>query len=166
MISKKEIITGRFAVGKTYIFTRFIENTFSEKYLTTIGVKVDKKTVVVDGREVSMIIWDIAGEVLQDKVPNTYFLGTSAIIYVFDLSRPLTYQNLEIDLGHFEKMLPGCIVKVVGNKKDLVNDAELKRIGDEIRVDIFTSAKTGENVEELFMAIGKELLFNTLSDEI
>lgn len=160
MISKKVIITGSFGVGKTSIFTRFIENTFSEKYLTTIGVKVDKKTVTIDGREVSMIIWDIAGEVLQDKVPHTYFLGSSAVIYVFDLSRPLTFQNIETDLNHFNKILPGCIVRVVGNKKDLVDDATLEKIQREVKIDIVTSAKTGENVEDLFMSIGRELLMN------
>ena len=164
MISKKVIITGSFAVGKTSIFTRFIENSFSEKYLTTIGVKVDKKTITVDGREVSMIIWDIAGEVLQDKVPKTYFLGSSAIIYVFDSSRPLTYQNIDADLKHFEQILPDCIVKVVGNKKDLVDESTLASIRQEINVDIFTSAKTGENVEQLFIAIGRELLFNTIDN--
>jgi small GTP-binding protein len=160
MISKKVIITGSFGVGKTSIFTRFIENTFSEKYLTTIGVKVDKKTVTIDGREVSMIIWDIAGEVLQDKVPNTYFLGSSAVIYVFDLSRPLTFQNIETDLNHFNKILPGCIIRVVGNKKDLVDNATLQKIQREVKTDIVTSAKTGENVEELFTSIGRELLTN------
>lgn len=160
MISKKVIITGSFGVGKTSIFTRFIENTFSEKYLTTIGVKVDKKTVTIDGREVSMIIWDIAGEVLQDKVPHTYFLGSSAVIYVFDLSRPLTFQNIETDLKHFNKILPGCIIRVVGNKKDLVDNATLQKIQREVNTDIVTSAKTGENVEELFTSIGRELLMN------
>ena len=75
-------MTGSFGVGKTSLFRRFINNTFSEKYITTIGVKVDKKTVVIDGEEISILLWDIAGEVKQDKVPKSYFLGASAIIYV------------------------------------------------------------------------------------
>ncbi|RMF00096.1 MAG: GTP-binding protein, partial [Bacteroidetes bacterium] len=63
MISKKVVITGHFGVGKTSLFNRFISNTFSEKYLTTIGVRVDKKQLQIDGQDVSLILWDLAGEV-------------------------------------------------------------------------------------------------------
>ena len=82
MISKKVILTGSFGVGKTSLFNQFIHQKFSDKYLTTIGVKVNKKTVTVNNEAVSLLIWDIAGEVSPDKVPNTYFLGASGILYV------------------------------------------------------------------------------------
>lgn len=161
MISKKIIITGSFAVGKTSLFMRFIQNTFSEKYLTTIGVKVDKKVVKVGDREISLILWDIAGEVSQEKVPKTYFLGTSAIIYVFDLTRPLTGKNMKADLAYLEKLIPGCITRIVGNKKDLLSEADLISVQKQIKPDYLTSAKTGENVEALFYSIGEELLAKT-----
>ncbi len=159
MISRKVLITGSFAVGKTSLFNRFIHNTFSERYLTTIGVKVDKKEVTVGGREISLVLWDIAGEVSQEKVPRTYFLGASAVIYIFDLSRPNTLNNMEADLRIIQATLPGCLVRVVGNKKDLLGEDELlilKRQAPEAC--LFTSAKTGENVESLFLDIGTELL--------
>lgn len=157
MLSKKVIITGSFGVGKTSLFNRFLFNTFSEKYLTTIGVKVDKKTVQVGDQEVSLILWDISGEVTQDKVPKSYFLGSSAVIYVFDLTRPLTLQNMEQDLALIEQMLPGCLVLVVGNKKDLIGEngwAQWWPSNDRITL---TSAKTGERVEEVFMTIARKL---------
>lgn len=159
MISRKVLITGSFAVGKTSLFNRFIHNTFGERYLTTIGVKVDKKEVTVGGREISLVLWDIAGEVSQEKVPRTYFLGASAVIYIFDLSRPNTLNNMEADLRIIQSTLPGCLVRVVGNKKDLLGEDELlimKRQAPEAC--LFTSAKTGENVESLFLDIGAELL--------
>jgi len=122
MLSRKVILTGSFGVGKTSLFRRFINNSFSEKYITTIGVKVDKKVVEVHGQEVSILLWDIAGEVKQDKVPKSYFLGASAIIYVFDLTRPTTYKNIAVDMDILKNILPDSIVKVVGNKADLLDN--------------------------------------------
>lgn len=158
MLSKKVILTGSFGVGKTSLFNRFISNIFSERYLTTIGVKVDKKEVAVNGQNVTLILWDIAGEVTQDKVPTTYFLGTSAIIYVVDLTRPSTLVNVERDIKFLTDLLPGCIVKIVGNKIDLLSEEQLLQIQGQMEFDILTSAKTGENVEELFENIAEELM--------
>lgn len=160
MISKKVILTGSFGVGKTSLFNQFIYSRFSDKYLTTIGVKVNKKTIEVNGREISLLVWDIAGEVSQDKVPTSYFLGASGIIYVFDLTRPSTYKNIEEDVKYLNNMVNGGIIKVVGNKEDLVSDEQLEEVKNEIAMpwDITTSAKTGKNVEELFQKLGAELL--------
>lgn len=160
MISKKVILTGNFGVGKTSLFNRFVYDRFSDKYLTTIGVKVNKKEISVNDQKISILLWDIAGEVSQDKVPVSYFLGAAAIIYVFDLSRPLTFQNMEKDLDHLDKILPDSIVKVVGNKKDLVDEETVARILKELSVDCTTttSAKTGENIDDLFLELGISLL--------
>ena len=160
MTSKKVILAGSFGVGKTSLFNQFIHNKFDDKYLTTIGVKVNKKVVNIDGRELSILLWDIAGEVSQDKVPVTYFLGASGVIYVFDLSRPTTYKNITEDVEYLKGILDGGVIRVVGNKRDLVTDEQLGNIREELELpfDIATSAKTGENVEELFFDIGKALL--------
>jgi small GTP-binding protein len=160
MISKKIVLTGCFGVGKTSLFNRFIYKKFSEKYLTTIGVKVDKKVIEVDGRQLSLLVWDLAGEVAQDKVPTSYFLGSSGIIYVFDLTRPSTWLNIQSDLAYLQKLLQGVLVKIVGNKLDLVTPDQVLEIKNELSVtpDILTSAKTGENVEALFFDMGKSLL--------
>ncbi len=160
MTSKKVILAGSFGVGKTSLFNQFIHNKFDDKYLTTIGVKVNKKVVDIDGRELSILLWDIAGEVSQDKVPVTYFLGASGVIYVFDLSRPTTYKNIAEDIEYLKGILDGGVIRVVGNKRDLVTDEELENIREQLELpfDVATSAKTGENVEELFFDIGKALL--------
>ena len=164
MIKRKVILTGSFGVGKTSLFNRFVYSKFDEKYLTTIGVKVDKKSMTVEGKEVTLLLWDIAGEISQDKVPNSYFLESSAIIYVFDLTRPSTYANMEFDLNHLNEKVPGAIVKIVGNKRDLVSDEELQTIMQDMHQmpDIVTSAKSGENVEQLFNDIAKSLLANAV----
>ena len=147
-------------MGKTSLFNQFIYNKFSDKYLTTIGVKVNKKTIMIDDRELSLLIWDIAGEVSQDKVPTSYFLGASGIIDVFDLTRPSTYKKIKEDLDYLKGITKDAVIKIVGNKKDLVDEAKIQEVEDSIAVpwDIITSAKTGENVDDLFFNMGKALL--------
>lgn len=158
MNTKKVLITGSAAVGKTALLSRFIHNTFNERHIVSIGVKVDKKEIEVQGQKLALILWDITGEVSQEKVPRTYFLGASAVVYVFDLSRPATRKNMEDDLTAIRRALPGCLVRVVGNKKDLLNPEELQSLSNEAPADLFTSAKSGENVTALFLGIGRELL--------
>ncbi len=160
MTSKKVILTGSFGVGKTSLFNQFIYARFSDRYLTTIGVKVNKKVVKVGDREISLLLWDIAGEVTQDKVPTSYFLGASGIVYVFDLTRPLTYKNIETDINYLKDLLPGGIIKIVGNKKDLVSEEQIEAVKNSLSVpvNITTSAKTGENVSDLFQELGTDLI--------
>jgi len=160
MISRKVILTGSFGVGKTSLFRRFINETFSEKYITTIGVKVDKKIVEVNGEEISILLWDIAGEVKQDKVPRSYFLGASAVIYVFDLTRPSTYKNINADLNILDSILPDSIIRIVGNKEDLVDAEKLAKIKEaaDFTIDATTSAKEGTNVDDLFYGLAANFL--------
>jgi small GTP-binding protein len=157
--SKKVILTGSFAVGKTSLFNRFIYNQFDDRYLTTIGVKVNKRVVQIEDKEVSILLWDIAGEISQDKVPITYFLSTSGLIYVFDLTRPSTYANLESDIAFLQNKVPGAIIKIVANKCDLVSAEELATILAKLAIPptIITSAKNGDNVEALFESMAREL---------
>jgi len=160
MLSRKVILTGSFGVGKTSLFSRFIHDAFSDRYITTIGVKVDKKSVEIEEQKISILLWDIAGEVTQDKVPRSYFLGASAIIYVFDLTRPSTYKNIELDINYLKAMLPDALIKVVGNKKDLLEEDKLMELQTDLAdiASMLTSAKTGENVEPLFQEIASSFL--------
>ena len=162
MISKKVILTGSFGVGKTSLFNQFIYQQFSDRYMTTIGVKVNKKSVVIGEDEVSMLLWDIAGEVSQDKVPASYFLGASGIIYIVDLSRPSTLVNMQSDIKFLKNILPDCSLIIVANKRDLLTEQQIKDIYDTAtqKWDFVTSAKTGENVEALFTELAKKLIAN------
>lgn len=160
MISTKVILTGSFGVGKTSLFQQFMFNKFGEQYLTTLGVKVSKKVIKVEEEALNILLWDIAGEVSQDKVPHSYLLKTSGIIYVFDLTRPLTFKNLAFDIAYLREKIPGVAIKIVGNKKDLVTAEQIAEISEQLPIpfDILSSAKTGENVEELFQMLGRSIL--------
>ena len=93
--TKKILLLGHFHVGKTSLIKRFVQNSFSEEYITSIGVTIEKKTIEIKGQNLTFIIWDVAGEVSIDRTPPNYLLGCEGIIYVFDLSRPSTWENLQ-----------------------------------------------------------------------
>ncbi|TAF63073.1 MAG: GTP-binding protein [Cytophagales bacterium] len=159
-VNKKVILIGNFGVGKTSLVRRFVHQKFSDEYLTTLGVKIDKKLVELNETSVNMLIWDVAGEVSQTKVPTSYYLGAHGIIYVFDSTRPSTFQNVTDDLEYVQKLLPKAPVCLVGNKKDLVPEEDLNKIGEQLQreVDFFTSALTGENVEKMFHYIALKMI--------
>ncbi|OJJ21173.1 GTP-binding protein [marine bacterium AO1-C] len=159
-VSKKVILVGNFGVGKTSLVRRFVFQEFSDEYLTTLGVRIDKKVVELAGNTVNLILWDIAGEVTQTKVPVSYYLGAHGVIYVFDVQRPSSFENIAADLEYIRSKLPDAPICVIGNKKDLISDGELKNLSEQLPVDVsfFTSAKTGENVEKMFAQIAQHML--------
>jgi len=153
------ILTGSFGVGKTSLFNRFIHEEFTDKYFGTIGVRVNSREITVGTSNISLKLWDIAGEVNQEQVPLNYFLDKNVIIYVVDLNRPFTYKNIESDLDHLRKVAPTCKIIVVGNKTDLLVEGKLNEIKAgkiDIDFDYFVCAKTGEYVDDLFAGIAKD----------
>lgn len=156
---RKVILTGHFGVGKTSLVSQFVHSKFSEKYLTTIGVKIDKKVVQIDQTQVKLMLWDIAGETSMLKVPQNYFAGAHGIIYVFDLTREETYEHIEEDLFELQKHHQELPFKVLANKSDLMNEDQIASIRTKIHTSfVQTSAKTGMNVEEVFYELSKEML--------
>lgn len=158
-ISKKIILVGNFGVGKTSLVSRFVHEKFSDHYLTTIGVKIDKKVIELKGNHVNLILWDIAGETSSTKVPKNYILGAHGVMYVFDCTRPETFENLSEDIFLFRKEIPNAPLIVLGNKSDLLEESSIEKIKASIKSEfLFTSAKTGENVEEAFLSLTNNLL--------
>ena len=151
--SKKIVVLGHFGVGKTSLIRRFVNDSFSDNYKVTIGVHITKKIVEISAEEtISLILWDLEGTDEVHMIRESYLLGSHGIIFVFDVSRPSTFQNLNEDLGIVAKKTPNTPMIVVGNKLDLVNNDELQSLlkGNEIEANYLTSAKTGDAVNELF----------------
>lgn len=158
-IVKKVILAGHFSVGKTSLVKRFVHQKFSDQYLTTIGVKIDKKTIEVNEVSIKMMLWDIAGESTALKIPKKYFAGAHGIIYVFDLTREETYSGIEMDLFEIQKSLSNCPSIVLANKSDLVDTDFIEKLRKSLPIDFkLTSAKTGQNVEDAFLHIAKEMI--------
>lgn len=93
---KKVCMLGAFSVGKTSLVKRFVQSIFSETYLTTVGVKIDKKNVVLSDRIVTLILWDLAGEDDIASLRMSYLRGSAGYVLVADGTRPST---LEIALS-------------------------------------------------------------------
>lgn len=160
MLAKKVLLVGKFGVGKTSLIRRFVENEFSEDYISTIGVRVSAKEIHLEGQEIKLMIWDVAGTKDDEKVPKAYFMGASAAMYVFDLSMEESFLNLTEQLQTVQELSGLKEITVVGNKKDLLTAEALQKIMalTQNQVDLYTSAKENDHVEEAFKALALQSL--------
>jgi small GTP-binding protein len=163
MLQKKICMLGSFSVGKTSLVRRFVESIFSEAYQTSIGVKVDKKVVRVNDEDVALVLWDIHGEDVYQKIRMSYLRGMSGYLLVIDGTRR---QTLDDALALNERVIQeaGKVPAIlVFNKSDLVDkweidstrESELIAAGWNI---VRTSAKTGDSVEDVFSKLAAAML--------
>jgi hypothetical protein len=154
---------GTLAVGKTSLVRRFIEGIYSEGYQTSIGVKVDKKSVREAGQEVKLVLWDIFGEDRFQKVQASYWRGMFGYLLVVDGTRRNTLDEaLALNQRVTDTGLKVPAIVLV-NKADLADQweiddgrlAQLTQSGWEI---MRTSAKTGENVDAAFSRLTLKML--------
>jgi len=163
MIQKKICMLGAFAVGKTSLVWRFVKSIFSEDYHTTLGVTIERKEVSVGEQVVNMVLWDLAGESEFQKVRNVYFRGAAGYLLVVDGTR-LGTLTTALDLQERIAELIGPVPFVLLlNKADLHAEWEIpeETTGDLVErgwVVVRTSAKTGEGVNEAFVALAESLV--------
>ncbi|WP_435579412.1 Rab family GTPase [Gilvibacter sp.] len=159
-VSKKIVLIGHFGVGKTSLVRRYVDSAFSEDYLVTLGVQVKKKQIELDDNQVNMIIWDLEGNAKVEDMRSSYMLGTDGFLYVFDLTRPITFNNLNENLEFIKKQYPKAPIKIVGNKADLFDGNDLDEFLTKNKLEqvITTSAKEGTNVATVFEELARELL--------
>ncbi len=159
--TRKIAMLGMWGVGKTSLVRRYVHSIFDESYHSTIGVKVDKKIVEQDGREITLVLWDIAGAEDDRAVPLHYLGGASGYLLVLDGTRreSLTVaqdlvKGIEAGMGR----LP--FVPVI-NKSDLdwelAEDEVAEAFAQHECVPLVSSAKTGENVERAFLQLASRL---------
>lgn len=172
--SKKVCLLGDFAVGKTSLVRRFVYSIFEDKYISTIGVKVSRKTVTIphskDIVELTIMLWDLAGSQEFSQVQSSYLRGAAGAVLVCDLTRAKTLDSLR---GYADDLLtvsPNARLILAANKQDLIqpnsapsehqlSEAQIEAIAAELNAPYYlTSAKTGEAVEILFRHLGR-LLF-------
>lgn len=163
MIQKKICMLGATGVGKTSLVSRFVSSIFSDTYLTTIGVKVDKKTVAVDGTDVTLLLWDIYGQDEFQTVRASYLRGAAGYLLVADGTRARTLDTAR----ELQKVADGVVGRVpfvlVLNKSDLVDewhidDRALWRLAEDGWSVLRTSARTGEGVEDAFLKLARRIV--------
>lgn len=155
MLKKKVCMLGAFSVGKTSLVRQFVTSVFSDKYLTTVGVKVDKKRITLETAEMDLLIWDIYGEDSLQSISPSYLRGAAGYILVVDGTRKETFNVArEID-ERVERTLGQLPTVVMVNKCDLEDSwdmtgetfKQMAALGWRVHR---TSARTGQGVEEAF----------------
>jgi small GTP-binding protein len=162
MMQKKICMLGAFAVGKTSLVSRFVRSLFADRYLTTVGVKVDKKIVTIERDEITLMLWDLYGQDDFQSVRASYLRGASGYLLVADGTR---HQTVEVARS-LQKTAQGVLGTVpfvfVLNKSDLeaewqVDERALLRIAEQGCPIIRTSAKTGAGVEDAFLRLARDM---------
>ncbi len=162
VIQRKVCMLGATAVGKTSLVRRFVESMFSERYQATIGVKIDRKLIELDGTSISLLLWDLQGEDDLQRVRLSYLRGASGLIFVADGTRPETLTTAKsIQEGAREVVgdLPSVLLL---NKADLVDqwridDPAVASAGMDTVATLRTSAKEGHNVDAAFETLVREI---------
>jgi len=163
MINKKVCMLGGFSVGKTSLLERYVHSIFSDKYLSTVGVKISKKAFSLDGTDVMLMLWDMEGEDIYANVNLSYLRGAMGFFVVVDGMRK---ETLEVGLNLHQAALdaagqiPSCLLI---NKADMADQWEITEdmlaplAGQGITV-LRTSARTDVGVQEAFAVLTREML--------
>lgn len=158
MLQRKVCLLGAYAVGKTSLIRRYVHTMFDDRYLTTVGVRVDKKVVQAGADEMMMLIWDLAGEDSVMRVDMRRCRGASGLIFVVDGCRLHTLDTaLRLSLEAEEAVGPTARVLLL-NKADLAESWEMppgirERLQEQGWKVYLTSAKTGTGVEDAFQCL-------------
>ena len=165
MIQKKVCMVGTFAVGKTSLVRQFVESVYSEKYHTTVGVKVDKKIVTVGENEVTLVLWDIEGAETGLELRQSYLRGAAGYLLVADGTRPDTVASAVALQARAEATVGKVPFLLLLNKVDLeqhwrVDPDELDRLKASKWLMTTTSAKTGQGVENAFATLAQKMMGN------
>nr|WP_294524876.1 Rab family GTPase [uncultured Rhodopila sp.] len=162
-LQKKICMLGAFSVGKTSLVRRYVSSVFSDAYLTTVGVKIDKKAVDLDGRTVNLILWDLAGEDDVNALRLSYLRGAAGYVLVADGTRPATLDVALSLRGRVENDYGPLPFVLLLNKNDLpdqwtITEGDmigLRNAGWWVRS---SSARTGEGVEDAFIDLASRTL--------
>jgi small GTP-binding protein len=160
---KKVCMVGQFGVGKTSLVRRFVESIFDERYLTTIGVKIDRKDVTVGSASVTLMLWDLAGEDDLAQLNASHLRGASGYILVADGCRAASLAKaVELQKRIAGQLGPLPFVLVL-NKADLREQWEVQEAAvlEHGWPTFQTSAKAGGGVDEMFLALAEKLVAET-----
>ena len=162
MISKKIAMLGMWGVGKTSLVQQFVNSIYDDKYLATLGVKVDKKIVKTTDKDLNLMLWDIAGAEDTFSVPMNYVKGAAGYLLVLDGTRAASLDSGSelVDLVN-DQVGPIPFVIMI-NKSDLpweISEADVERVFGKHGQPWFSgSAKTGENVDLAFQTLAEKVV--------
>ena len=166
MLQKKICMVGMFGTGKTCLVQRYVHSLFSVKYLTTVGVKIDRREVQANGQPVMLMLWDLEGRDETRDINTSYLKGAHGVLYVVDGTRHDTFDKM-FEIRDLVTNTIGDVPSVVAlNKSDLTDQWQLKsaddrRLADTKCFSLLTSAKSGAGVEAAFQRLADAIVAPT-----
>jgi Ras-related protein Rab-6A len=172
-IKSKVCLLGDSGVGKTSLIRRFVHDTFDDHYISTIGTKISKREIKLDFSDktvdMDMTIWDIMGHRgFRQLLQEAYFYGAQGVLAICDMTREQTLNDLDDWVDSVFKSVEKIPVIIVANKSDLedkaqFSDKELSASAEGFGSQyVYTSAKTGDNVERAFTKLAKSIAYKNI----
>ncbi|GAA6063999.1 hypothetical protein JCM10212_000153 [Sporobolomyces blumeae] len=168
----KLLLIGDSGVGKSCLLLRFADDTYTESYISTIGVDFKIRTIELEGKTVKLQIWDTAGQERFRTITSSYYRGAHGIIVVYDVTDADTFSNVKQWLQEIDRYACEGVNKLlVGNKSDLTSKKVVeynvaKEFADQIGVSMLeTSAKNATNVEQAFLTMAKQIKDRTAATQ-
>lgn len=170
LLQKKVCLLGAAGVGKTSLIRRFVYDIFDDTYLTTVGVKVTQKLMppIQDAKnnmiQHNFLIWDIEGAIENGEVQKSYLTGASGALIVADVTREETAEVVPRLIKVFYETSPQGKILLIANKSDLLKPQSLDEmtlemlfphVKDNTLAYQYTSAKTGNHVEDAFKELSR-----------
>jgi Ras-related protein Rab-8A len=164
----KLLLIGDSGVGKSAILTRFADESFTQSFITTIGIDFKIRTITLDGKRIKLQIWDTAGQERFKTITTAYYRGAMGILLVYDVTSDSSFANVNQWMGAIRQHASDSVNKVLlGNKADTSGPLVSKRtvatargqaLAEQHGIPFFeTSAKNGINIEEAFSAITRDI---------
>jgi len=165
MIKKKICMLGSFSVGKTSLVRRKVDGIFSDKYLTTVGVKIDNLDTKFEDQKVKLVLWDIHGDDEFQRIQASYLRGSAGFFFVVDGTRLQTMEHIFKLKKMTDDVIPDASCIVLINKYDLkddldwlVDDEYLNKLKEYNLEYIYTSAKDNLSVDSAFEGLLKKMI--------
>jgi Ras-related protein Rab-11A len=163
----KLILIGDASVGKTNILTKYLKNEFDPNSKATVGVELGTKNIQIDNKIIKVQIWDTAGQERYKAITSTYYKGAKGAIIVYDITRKITFDNIEKWIGDLKvNGDENIIIFLVGNKSDLNDNREVSKEDGLNKSEKFnipfleTSALCGENISKVFEELIQKVYIN------
>ena len=169
----KVLLLGNSDVGKSSLILRYVDGTWSNTFIPTIGVDFKVKTIEVDNKKIKMQIWDTAGQERFRTVIASYFKGSHGVLLIYDVTNKTSFKQLESWLEIIENNASEDILKIlIGNKIDLEEDREVTKEEGQSFANMHniqfmeTSAKMNTNVNEAFEALAKIMMEYNVNQKV
>jgi Ras-related protein Rab-1A len=160
----KLLLIGDSGVGKSCLLLRFADDTYTDSYISTIGVDFKIRNLDVEGKNIKLQIWDTAGQERFRTITSSYYRGAHGIIIVYDITDAESFNNVKTWLSEIDKFASDNVNKLlVGNKSDLsasrqVETQVAKDFAASLGIPFLeTSAKTSLNVEQAFQKMTSDI---------